>query len=107
MKISLKHYNDKITIETKHDDLTICEVVYQLHRLCLAAGFNEANVSEAFYQTGQEQLKAIDCNTKPLVPRNKTVGTLFGPDIEPYDGLLRDDTTLNFEINFNDVDQED
>jgi len=106
MKISLEHYNDKITIETKHDDLTICEVVYQLHRLCLAAGFNEANVSEAFCQIGQEQREAVDYGTGTS-PHNRNVGTLFDPDIEPYDGLLRDDTTLNFEVDLSDANQED
>lgn len=104
MKLSLEHYDDKITIETKHDDLTICDVVYQLHKLCIAAGFSEENVSEAFYHIGKEQLEDVDCGTE--IKYNSNV-SLFDPDIEPYDGLLRDDTTLNFEVDFNGVDQED
>ena len=50
MKITLEHYDTKITIETKHDDVNIQELEELLRSLCLAAGYSEQNIHEMFGQ---------------------------------------------------------
>lgn len=52
MKITIEHYNERITIETKHDDIITPDVVDMLYRLSVAAGHNEKNVADAFADLG-------------------------------------------------------
>ncbi len=89
MKISIEHYDDTITVETKNDDLTISEVVSHMYGLCIAAGFDADNVADAFMD------KSIECaplrNASDQMP-------FFESGIEPYDGLLRDDTSFEVEL---------
>ena len=92
MKLSLEHYNDKVTIETKSDDLTIGEVIDHLYGICIAAGFTESNVSEAFFNKGLITTATGDTdNVKE--PGQVELVLSSHPDIEPYDGLLRDDVS--------------
>ena len=48
MKITLEHYDTKITIETNHDDVNIQELQELLRSLCLAAGYSQENIKEMF-----------------------------------------------------------
>jgi hypothetical protein len=52
MKITIEHYNERITIETKHDDITAHETVDILYRLCVMVGYSEKNVADAFADLG-------------------------------------------------------
>lgn len=99
MKISIEHYDDTITIETKNNDLTTCEVVDHMYALCIAAGFNSANVADAFYDKGIAETddNIVEDTQHPTLSSSKTM-PLFEIDIEPYDGLLRDDTPFTIEL---------
>ena len=48
MRVTLEHYGNKITIETKHDDVNIGELQELLRSLCLAAGYSHENIKEMF-----------------------------------------------------------
>ena len=49
MKITLKHYDQEITIENEHDDLSIDNIMQDLIRpLLLAAGFQPKSIAEYF-----------------------------------------------------------
>ena len=52
MKITIEHYNERITIETKHEDITAHEILDMLYRLCIAVGYNEKNVADACWDLG-------------------------------------------------------
>lgn len=97
MKITIEHYDEKVTVETKNDDLTISEVVDHLYGLCIAAGYDKTNVGEAFYDKGE--IETANYNTMDtLCTAPSGMCTLYELDIEPYDGLLRDDIPLAPEI---------
>ena len=54
MKITLEHYDTKITIETKHDDVNIQEIQDLLRSLCLAAGYSQENINEIKYKANKQ-----------------------------------------------------
>ena len=54
MKITIEHYNERITIETKHEDITAHEIVDMLYRLCVMVGYSEKNVADAFADLGEQ-----------------------------------------------------
>jgi len=94
MKLSTEVYGDKHTIETNTDELVVSEMVEYMYRLCISAGYNASNVAEAFLEIGD-----LYC------PSDEKEDTYSGVEItwhesgiEPYDGLLRDDTPLAPEI---------
>lgn len=45
-RLSLEHYDEKITIEKPNSDLTSTEIVEMFKSLMLAAGFSESRVNE-------------------------------------------------------------
>jgi hypothetical protein len=88
MKLSIEVYEDNHTIETNTDDLTVSETVEYMYRLCISSGYDAGSVAEAFLEIGE-----LYC------PSDEKEDTYSGVDItwhesgiEPYDGLLRDDT---------------
>lgn len=46
MKLTLEHYEEKVSIEMDHDDLTAREVTSMFRRLLLASGFDVKNIDE-------------------------------------------------------------
>ena len=48
MKITLEHYDQIISIEEKHDDLTLDEVMDMLRSLLLGAGFAADSIKKWF-----------------------------------------------------------
>ena len=53
MKLTLEHYDTKITIETNHDDVNIDELKEMLRSLCVAAGYSEELIKEMFGENVQ------------------------------------------------------
>jgi len=47
-RITIEHYDEKITIERDYSDLTIEEYIQLLIRISLAAGFQPKTVEEIF-----------------------------------------------------------
>ena len=90
MKLSVEVYGDKHTIETDIDGLTVSEMAEYMYRLCISSGYNAGNVAEAFLEPGEQYC--------PLDEKGDAYSgvdiTWHESGIEPYDGLLRDDTRL-------------
>ena len=47
-RITIEHYNQKISVEVDHSDLDLTEVTDLLHQVLMGAGFGEESVSEIF-----------------------------------------------------------
>ncbi len=47
-RITIEHYNQKISVEVDHSDLDLMEVTDLLHQVLMGAGFGEEGVSEIF-----------------------------------------------------------
>jgi len=88
MKLSIEVYEDKHTIETNTAGLTVYETAEYMYRLCISSGYDAGSVAEAFLEIGE-----LYC---PLDEKEDTHSgvdiTWHESGIEPYDGLLRDDT---------------
>ena len=48
MKITLEHYDNKVSVETKHEDLTTYELLDLFRGLMVTAGYSEFNIIESF-----------------------------------------------------------
>lgn len=48
MKITLEHYDQKVTIEMSSDSTNTDAVADIMYRVCVAAGFNAKNVADSF-----------------------------------------------------------
>ena len=48
MKLTLEHYDSKITIESKNDDLTIDEVMQLVKQLLSGAGYSSNSIDRYF-----------------------------------------------------------
>jgi len=48
MKITVEHYEEKISIETKHDDLTFEEFMELVRKVALGLGYGSKTIEEWF-----------------------------------------------------------
>ena len=48
MKITVEHYNEKVSIETDHDDVTFDEFVILIERLSYCIGYHHDVIQERF-----------------------------------------------------------
>jgi len=57
MKITIEHYDEEVSLSTKHDDLTANQVAELMFRISLANGYHQQNVADAFYEVGKAQIE--------------------------------------------------
>lgn len=48
MKITVEHYDEKVSIETKNDDLAFDEFIELIRKISYGVGYNEATIEEWF-----------------------------------------------------------
>lgn len=48
MKITVEHYGEKISIETKNDDITFDEFIELIRKISYGVGYNENTIKEWF-----------------------------------------------------------
>ena len=48
MKITVEHYNEKISVETNHDDLTFCDFMDLIEKLSYSLGYPVDVIKEWF-----------------------------------------------------------
>lgn len=54
MKITLEHYDQKVTIQIRTDGIATDAVAEIMYRVCVAAGFSAKNVADAFADLGEQ-----------------------------------------------------
>ena len=54
MKITIEHYEEKFTYESKYDSMGMSDLTEKLYGLCIAAGYHPDSVGECFYDKGRE-----------------------------------------------------
>ena len=62
MKITIQHYEEEISLSTKHDDLTSHDTVELMYRMCLAMGYYPPSVAEAFEALAHQLVEMEDSN---------------------------------------------
>ena len=50
MKITVEHYDEKVSIETDHDDLTLDDFMELVRKIAHGIGYNNESVEEWFNQ---------------------------------------------------------
>ncbi len=88
MKITIEHCGNKIAIETEDDEIAIYELVDHLYGLCVATGYHADSVAGAFMDKGCDLSEVRESRDELPDP---AVQNWLSVDIEPFDGLLRDD----------------
>ena len=48
MKITVEHYDDKVSIETKHDDLSFDEFMELVRKVAHGVGYGDKTITEWF-----------------------------------------------------------
>ncbi len=48
MKITAEHYDEKVSIETKHDDVTFEEFMDLIQKICHGVGYHEETINKWF-----------------------------------------------------------
>ena len=48
MKITVEHYDEKVSIETKNDDITFDEFIELIRKISYGVGYNEKTIEEWF-----------------------------------------------------------
>ena len=48
MKITVEHYDEKVSIETKHDDITFDEFMELIRKVAMGVGYPTKSVGEWF-----------------------------------------------------------
>lgn len=48
MTITVEHYDEKISIETEHDDITFDEFIELIRKISYGVGYNEKTIEEWF-----------------------------------------------------------
>ncbi len=46
MKITVKHYEEKVSVETKHDDVTFEDFMELVRKVAHATGYNFVTINE-------------------------------------------------------------
>ena len=59
MKITIEHYEEKFTYESKHDSMGMSDVTEKLYGLCIAAGYHPDSVGESFFEKGREMTEHL------------------------------------------------
>jgi hypothetical protein len=59
MKISIEHYEEKVTYESKHDSMGMTDLTEKLYGLCVAAGYHPNSVGESFFEKGREMTEHL------------------------------------------------
>ena len=60
MKITVEHYDEKVSIETENDDITFDEFIELIRKISYGVGYNEKTIEEWFNNESQITKK---CNT--------------------------------------------
>ena len=54
MKITIEHYEETFTYESKYDSMGMSDLTDKLYGLCIAAGYHPDSVGECFFERGRE-----------------------------------------------------
>lgn len=52
MKITIEHYDEEVSLSTRHDDITASQIAEIMQRMCQALGYHSQSIGEAFYEAG-------------------------------------------------------
>ena len=58
MKITIEQHGESISINAPEDDLTTYQMIEVMYRMCHAVGYHSKNIAEAFYEIGEDMIKA-------------------------------------------------
>ena len=72
MKITIEHYEEKFTYESKHDSMGMTDLTDKLYGLCVAAGYHPDSVGECFFEKGIEMTEHLYPNDKAEVNFDST-----------------------------------
>ena len=67
MEITIEHYEEKFTYESKHDSMGMSDLTEKLYGLCIAAGYHPDTVGECFFEKGREMTEHLYPNDKAEV----------------------------------------
>jgi len=67
MEITIEHYEEKFTYESKHDSMGMSDLTEKLYGLCIAAGYHTDTVGECFFEKGREMTEHLYPNDKAEV----------------------------------------
>ena len=59
MKITIEHYEEKVTYESKHDSMGMTVLTEKLYGLCVAAGYHPDSVGKCFFEKGREMTEHL------------------------------------------------
>jgi hypothetical protein len=59
MKITIEHYEETYTYESKYDSMGMSDVAEKLYGLCIAAGYHPDSVGECFFEKGREMTEHL------------------------------------------------
>ena len=59
MEITIEHYEEKFTYESKHDSMGMSDLTEKLYGLCIAAGYHPDAVGECFFEKGREMTEHL------------------------------------------------
>lgn len=48
MKITVEHYNEKVSLETDHDDVSFDEFIELIRKISYGIGYNDMTIKERF-----------------------------------------------------------
>jgi hypothetical protein len=60
MKITIEHYDEEVSLSTKHDDITASQVAEIMQRMCQALGYHSQSIGEAFYEAGVNMIETYE-----------------------------------------------
>jgi hypothetical protein len=58
MKITIEQHGESVSINAPEDDLTTYQMIEVMYRMCHAVGYHSKNIAEAFYEIGEDMIKA-------------------------------------------------
>jgi len=59
MKITIDHYEEIFTYESKYDSMGMTDLTEKLYGLCIAAGYHPDAVGECFFEKGREMTEHL------------------------------------------------
>ena len=60
MKITIEHYDEEVSLSTKHDDISAIQLAEIMQRMCQALGYHPQSIGEAFYAAGGNMIETYE-----------------------------------------------
>ena len=86
MKIAVEHYDEKVSIETKHDDITFDDFMELIRKVALGVGYHQKSVDEWFDSPtkSEVELKQLNNNNGTNLNGNNDIKDISYPGYRVY-----------------------